>query len=162
MNTIPSCSTEKYCRSKAYFCCTCTEVLTPVDQLKPGDMSALHQSPTVHCDLCMPWNIMLIMAKITLDKKHRRQYYNYYGQNSFKSRKWLLASITVNEVVKSICMHFTCCTTSLIANCLSIQYRIIKHKWVNSCVQLSSVWISSSVYELCLESFLCCLSLACT
>ena len=70
MNTIPSCNTEKYCRPKACFCCTCTEVLTPVDQLKPGDMSALHRLPTVHCDVCMPWK-MITMAKITLIKNHR-------------------------------------------------------------------------------------------
>ena len=50
MKTIPSCSTDRYCRPKACFCCTCTEVLTPVDQLKPGDMFALRQSPAVHCD----------------------------------------------------------------------------------------------------------------
>lgn len=101
VNTIPSCSTDKYCTPKACFCCTCTEVLTPVDQLKPGGMSALHQSPTVHCDLCMPWKIMLIMAKITLDKKHKWQY--FYGQNSFacKSKKWLLS----RQLMKWYRMH---------------------------------------------------------
>lgn len=62
-----------YCRPKGCFYCTCIEVLTPVDQLKPGDKFALHQSPTVHCDLCMPWKKVLMAYK-----------WNYYGQDKSK------------------------------------------------------------------------------